>query len=641
MHANSRESFSQDYKSIAKLAGLYEGFSGHEEESLLTRVKEWLESPASGEWVIVLDNADYWLDIYPEKSEKKSWGISQFIPRGSKGTLIICTRDFQVASRLAGSEVIEIKSMDSNEVARLFRQHYPYPLSKEDEEVLPGLLQNTLADLPLAIVNAASFMRENFVSPSRYLEIYKEKKVALLRNKSVEFRRGPEVPDSIISTYFITFEDVQRQDALAANILRLIAFLDRKSIPEELLRSSQLEGTEDPLLFSIAMGKLQALSLVDPGTIPGTFEVHRLVHMSLKAWLPDNEAFIWKSKAFDIVDKLFPHTDQVQNREHCITYLSHALEVVSYFESPKALKLLRAVGDYLLQQGRYQEAEVHFRRASKILKKKGAELEDLGNLNYHISLVRALAYQGNDSEAEELIRNVLNSLQAKQGHEHPETVVCMDILAWILSKQGKYIEAENLSLWVLKMKEATENVDEESVLKIVNRITYVLHKQGNYAEAEAMGRRSLVEARRFPESCIRDKATASHNLAWILYRRQTYAEAEELAQAALAEREASLGWNHASTLSSANNLAWILRGQMKYPEAEKLIRRVLKGREKVLGSEHPMTAQTRDLFLKILQRPVGEYLRILLVLRSISFRRSRLRSSNDCGRGNRRVRVRG
>ena len=56
VHAGSRARFEQDYRKLAKLVEL----PGCDEpkEDIRPVVKDWLESPKSGDWILVVDNAD-------------------------------------------------------------------------------------------------------------------------------------------------------------------------------------------------------------------------------------------------------------------------------------------------------------------------------------------------------------------------------------------------------------------------------------------------------------------------------------------------------------------------------------------------------------------------------------------------------
>jgi signal recognition particle GTPase len=91
-------------------------------------VKQWLESPQSGDWIFVIDNADNRLDFYPEPNESDTisiaqYGIAKFIPRGSKGTIIVTTRDREVAWNLVNQNILIKPELNPEQAIELF--HHP------------------------------------------------------------------------------------------------------------------------------------------------------------------------------------------------------------------------------------------------------------------------------------------------------------------------------------------------------------------------------------------------------------------------------------------------------------------------------------------------------------------------------------
>src|SRR5688572_14641792 len=106
IHAANTARFDQEYRRLAVLLSL----PGHNDakKDIRPAVKEWFESPASGDWILVLDNADNVLDFYPQNpvisrtgEDHSGSGLAKFVPQGSKGTVLVTTRDRSVAVKLA------------------------------------------------------------------------------------------------------------------------------------------------------------------------------------------------------------------------------------------------------------------------------------------------------------------------------------------------------------------------------------------------------------------------------------------------------------------------------------------------------------------------------------------------------------
>ncbi|KAF8249410.1 hypothetical protein K440DRAFT_641411 [Wilcoxina mikolae CBS 423.85] len=359
--------FSHDYREIAKIAQLHEHLDG---EDLLFETRRWLESPRSGPWIMIIDNADNLLEMFPPVSkDKKHTGLSNFLPQGSKGTILITTRDRIVASRLANMDILEVKAMEPREAGALFLRYAPDAISSgEDEVAFPRLLE-ALKFLPLAIVGAAAFMRENCVSSSEYFELYSKSKQTqseLLCSEFNDFRRGSEVPEAVLTTYFTLFERLQRQCPMAADFLRLIAYFDWNDIPKNLLSSSGLEGAENPVQFTKAIGTLLSFSLMTRSVDGLTYRVHRLVHMSIESFFPDEDGK-WKSRAIGILlDKFGVSMRGLLDVgvSGLAVYLPHVLAIVkthSDVPTPATAALSGRLGGYLCQMGHIEEGEPYLR----------------------------------------------------------------------------------------------------------------------------------------------------------------------------------------------------------------------------------------------------------------------------------------
>jgi len=301
VHGSSLKKFSEEFNNI----GISQATIGGEDDNALTLVKQWFEGPNSGEWILVVDNADNERDF-----ENNSSPIAQYIPRGPKGTLIITTRSRQVASRLGchGETAIEVPRMGPEEAKQLFLSHYEASSHPGHEKAVEDIL-GSLHYLPLALVGAAAYMTETYTSPSNYLGMLKSEDVRekLLSQEFDDiYREAPTgVAESILSIFFTTFEQITKEHHDAANILRLITFMkDHQNIPEDAIRRSGLEGVDDELTARNAIRKLVDFSLVTKTSslVKGlpVYELHRLVQNSAEAYFKKHErrdVSIWMDRA--------------------------------------------------------------------------------------------------------------------------------------------------------------------------------------------------------------------------------------------------------------------------------------------------------------------------------------------------------
>jgi hypothetical protein len=376
VNGGSWATFSRDYRYISNRLGLL--VSSTKDDEILLELTNWLESDDSGDWVLVVDNAD-------NPSEFQN---SKYIPR-YKGKLIVTTRFRTAASGLLRCEPVEVPRMDADEAEELFRRLYTDAVATTDT----GFIHDTLLALdylPLAIAGAAAYMQTTGTPPTDYLEMLNSSRryqARLLMEEfdykhrehqdgSVDAEAEENVTQSILTTYYITFQQIQKLCPLSASFLRLFAFLDRQMVPERFLVESGLDGAKDMLSRRNAVGYLLGFSLISrvsgqTSTDQKSYNMPWLVHLSMETYVsqdPD-EAMIWKMKASEIVARLFP-TFRDEDRSICSAYLPHALAVLPYSDNPD---LHENVASYLSSKGEHHAAEVHLERSLEIRERAGSD----------------------------------------------------------------------------------------------------------------------------------------------------------------------------------------------------------------------------------------------------------------------------
>ncbi|CUS13686.1 unnamed protein product, partial [Tuber aestivum] len=269
--------FSEGFRDVAHHIRIPLVSTETDEESYLKSIRKWFEGPNSGDWILVIDNADNDADFIENNGP-----IAKFVPQGTRGTVIFTTRSQLIASR-QGCKIIEVGEMEEDDALELFSKRVTGGdnLGDEGKTAITRILAS-LNHLPLAIVGAAAFMAETKTSPTTYWKILREsdeRAKQLFSQQFCDIRPESDITESTFGTYFITFDRITQQMLQAADLLRLMAFLDCQNIPEELLNHSGLEEMDEPVEFRQAIGRLLAFSLV---TIvirekKTYYELHRLV----------------------------------------------------------------------------------------------------------------------------------------------------------------------------------------------------------------------------------------------------------------------------------------------------------------------------------------------------------------------------
>lgn len=257
MHASSVARFDQAYRKIASKLGL----SGWQDPKVntLELVSEWLSDEDHGTWLMILDNVDNSETLFGTRSDDLSLEAEQpaplarYLPRNSKGSIIITTRDARVGKTLSETKEITISQLAVREAEHLLRSKLRQDAgwSEPDE----AELLETLGHLPLAITQASAFINENGITVAKYNEILQASDLELTDLLSEDIgdpRRDLDAPSSVIRTWKLSSDQIRRQKPRAAQMLSLMAVLDRQGIPKKVLYREDKRSTE----FITALGTL-------------------------------------------------------------------------------------------------------------------------------------------------------------------------------------------------------------------------------------------------------------------------------------------------------------------------------------------------------------------------------------------------
>jgi tetratricopeptide (TPR) repeat protein len=601
VHASNSYRFNQSYEKIADKLNLAAWEDRNFELPQL--VKEWLSDEEHGLWLLILDNADDKSLFYPENTTA---GLAEFIPQSTNGSIIITTRNRNLGRDLSGQEMpIEVEPFANDDAKRLLKSKVPGGCWNEaDASELLEILEN----IPLAITQAAAFINHNSITLKNYLDTINRSdgNLADYLDKELEDPRR-EKPNSILRTWKLSFDQIQNQDPRAAEMLSLMAVLDRQGIPEMLLRKANDRDIE----VTTALGTLKAFFMIIGFTArkedQEEFMMHRLVQLSTQMWLKLQDRLVERQEAaLKKVSEVFPDGYHHPNWATCQSLSPHAQVVLEYGLETNACRLQHATiqfhtSRYNCGQGRYNVAYAKAMDAIEIQEKLlGPEHPD--TLRSRNLLALTLFYQGAYATAEGMNRQVLDSRKKVLGPGHPDTLMSVNNLAAVLNARGKYKKAEHKHREALNGRTATLGLRDPETLMSFHNLANTFRNQRRYRKAEKMSRETLgryeeVLGREHP-----DTLTCVNNLALVLQEQHKYPAAEEMNRRALEDREKVLGPEHPETLTSLNNLALLLQDQHKTRPAEEMYQRALNDTEKVLGPAHPNTVKSVDNLATLLQR---------------------------------------
>ncbi|MCJ1246054.1 hypothetical protein MMC30_003258 [Trapelia coarctata] len=283
VHA-TKTRFEEGYRNIARelaLPGLID--PAVDTVQLVTR---WLSDHLNGPWLLILDNVDD-IEALQEgcnltsaqlDQKQATASISSYIPPSESGLILITTRDRRVGERLAHrQQPILVQPFTDKDAKHLLRCKLPEPDDWVEADSLE--LLEFLDHLPLAITQATSFISENRITLTEYLGLLRAGNSDtrdILREDLPDPGRDIEIRNSIYRTWRLSFDQISRQNPRAAEILSIMAILDRQAIPDLLLR----KDSEGKVIFIKAIGTLKAYSLITEEKQGSIFGMHRLVQFA-------------------------------------------------------------------------------------------------------------------------------------------------------------------------------------------------------------------------------------------------------------------------------------------------------------------------------------------------------------------------
>jgi tetratricopeptide (TPR) repeat protein len=600
VHASNAERFEQAYREIAtKLA-----IPGRDDlkVDILRLVWAWLVDEANGRWLMILDNADD-ANLFscqtPESSTDgskptvKHAPLLSFLPQAAHGSILVTSRNRSAAIRLVGDyqNLIDVGPMDEQEGMTLLNTKLRVDSTAEADARL--LLQD-LGYVPLAITQAAAYIniRATRMSISKYLDIFRENeanRTKLLNEDVGDLRRDPGVPNAVITTWEISFDQIRKDRPLATELLSLMSVLDPQGIPESLLSRMY----ENRLGFEDALAPLIDFCLVTAESGRQAFDIHPLVQLATRKWLTvHSELQKWQTQSVKIISETLPD-GQHENWKTCEALEPHVQTVLRYECTSQQGDLQRArilynSAWYAYERGNYEVAKGRVQEAIKI-REEMSEPDDEDRFDSLNLLGSILNDQGIWNEADELYVQAMKKGKRLLGQEHPTTLSSMQNLAQTYEMQGQWKKAEKLCVQLLEIRRRILGEEHYITLTSMANLARTYGDQGRWNEAEELEVQVLKMRKRILGLEHPNTLSSMSNLASTYLEQGRWNEAKELGVQVLEMSKRILGLEHPGTLINMGNLAEIYKSQRRWNEAEELEVQVLEMSKRILGLEHPNT----------------------------------------------------
>jgi tetratricopeptide (TPR) repeat protein len=601
--ADTYQTLVSEFVAIARVLDLPEK-DAQEQNQAVVEVKNWLEENSG--WLLILDNADE-----PEL-------VKDFIPLECKGHILLTSRA-RIFDSLLIQNPIKLEKMHPAEAKEFLLKRTGCQGIETEGMLSVEQLVYELDYLPLALEQAGAYIYKMQCTFRDYLASYKKRGFELL--EKVKPVTG-NYSKSVLTTWSLNFEQVEKISAASADLLRVSAFLNQDQIPLELFtlgakelgpELSRVLDNADSLAMDELLESLAQYSLISRDIQAQTFDIHRMVQAVIQANMDEEERQLWAQRVVLVVNVAFPVVE-FSNWLFCERLLSQAQTCAGLIERwsleiDEATKLLNKVGIYLKEQARYTESEQLFQRALEIRGKVlGPEhLEVAISLN---NLASLYFRQGKYLETEPLYQRALGILEKALGVEDPIVATCLNNLVSLYLGQCRWTEAEPLCQRALGIKEKALGFEHLEVVTCLNNLAALYEKQGRYKEAEPLFQRALVVCEKELGTEHPDVARGLNNLASLYSNQSRYSEAEPFFQRALIIREKALGAEHPDVANSLHNLAVLYEAQGRYGEAEPLFKRALEICEKVLGADSLYVANCLGN-LAVLYNNQGKYMKAM------------------------------
>jgi tetratricopeptide (TPR) repeat protein len=399
-------------------------------------VLRWLQhrKESNDEWLVVVDNAD---DV--------TWGISKILPKGRRGNVIVTSQDDQ-SPRLfnRGCEKLRVDIMEPCEARTLLLQHLEWDPDSAPQDVqnFCDTIVERLGYLALAIDFAGAYIGNDSSQEAalkRYLADYGRHQDELLQS---DYFRGLSTSDKTVWTVWdTTLEKIESRhpDVQPGLFLAFLAHFNRGIIQDELFRLASLGSS----VVNKELGR---------GDQDLSDWLKRLIKLGGQEW----DSFYYR-KALEPLIR-YNLLQRVDGEWPGVTMHSLVQWRAMKYEEDQPWSLWHLM--FILaasHQISEEEARPQFRRymVTHIPVARQSNLDDMRIDDEKKAFVwntisRVYYDEGQWKEAEELLRQELETCSRVLGQEHPSTLTSMANLASTFWNQGRWKEAEELDVQVME-----------------------------------------------------------------------------------------------------------------------------------------------------------------------------------------------
>ena len=324
----------------------------------LMKALAWLKKQ-SKMWCLVVDNLDQL-----EMSEDMRKLLRGKWKQGSRGHVIITTRreprEILKETGVEEKSCIELKRLTQEQSVEFLRKKTGRT-EGEDSEV--SELANELSGLPLALDQAAAYIRYLSCSISDYVKQYREQieKLELLKKMKAQEPDEYTSPDrlAVHTTWLMNFEHITNSKCydkeirvVATLLMEIFAFLGPDDIPREVFNEG-LPPVDSPSLLKVMsspLGRKEVMNLLTNLSLfqqfgANSYSVHRLVQEVIRTWMDEKR----KEDTFckDFFPKEFAFIAGTRFLHHALSNTRSPVEVCKEFSEDAVFSVKNPPSLYL------------------------------------------------------------------------------------------------------------------------------------------------------------------------------------------------------------------------------------------------------------------------------------------------------
>jgi len=429
-------------------------------QSTVKLVRDWLEN--NSKWLLVFDNVQNTADI------------KDYIPKNGAGHIIITTRYSEWSSYIS---LMSVSVMKEDEAVEFLLKR-----TGQSDRAGAEKLALELGYLPLALEQASGYIASASISFQHYISLINETKAKVLSLGIPE-----DYPESVATTWQISFNSLVKDSELGVLIISISAFLKSENIPKWILVPKELqEKINDPIEINnayVALGRYSLAELKE-----NSISIHKLVQLIIRERLPYQLKRERAYLAINRISVLFPvQSDDPRTWLECSILLPHGIIASKY-----AIELdvgYADVAHFYNQAGVYLRGKADLATACDLHEKALSIQEKLYGVSHLkvVSSLNNLALVEQDREnldrAYEYLTRASKIIDDNLGTGHIQKATNLLNIASVLIAQGKHNEADRALKEGYEITLKSSDPNDLIIANVLNNIGFLLLEKNRPEDA--------------------------------------------------------------------------------------------------------------------------------------------------------------